>query len=212
MQATETCVKERPIIFNAEMVRAIQDDRKTQTRRIIKPKEFGPSDTKGYDWNFRDKRMLWNDVSTKYILDRCPYGIPGDRLWVRETWCLDYQGDRYHYKADGHDINLYTYEGVLVPGRSPWKPSIHMPRSLSRITLEITNVRVEMVQDISLDDCIAEGVGGNFKLGTYDPQEPCPEPDELFSDLWDSINAKKGFGWDVNPGVRVIEFKRLAEV
>ena len=79
-------MKERGILFSAPMVRANRAGRKTQTRRLVSLREFGPSTTSGYDWTFRDKRALWNDISPARLMEMCPYGVPGDRLWVRETW------------------------------------------------------------------------------------------------------------------------------
>lgn len=124
-------MKERPILFSGEMVRAILDGRKTQTRRIVKPQfEEKPSDN-----------LMWH----------CPYGKPGDRLWVRETF-KEHQGrsDFAYYRADSSAYDFTKKEKHQFEdneGISFWRPSIHMPRWASRITLEITNVRVERMQD-----------------------------------------------------------------
>lgn len=168
-------MKDRPILFNAEMVRAILDGRKTQTRRIVN--EPTASD--------RDR--------TKFA---CQYGNPGDRLWVKERIQRGYCGDmnRSHYFADG---------SPTVADAWPWKrdhlTSIHCPRGLSRILLEITGVRVQRLQEIVPRDALREGCPDDMK----------PLSLHWFHDLWESINSDRGFGWDVNPFVWVIEFKRI---
>jgi len=138
-------------------------------------------------WRFEDKDGV-------FLIVKCPYGGVGDRLWVRETFYNDeYMGNRVLYKADGAMAN-FNYGG-------PWKPSIHMPRWASRILMKITKVRAERLQEISMQDLIAEGL------------EPTPEqfgrPLGKFIDLWDSLNAKRGYGWETNPWVWVISFKLL---
>lgn len=176
---------ERPILFSGEMIRAILEGRKTQTRRVIKPQPE-------FDGGF----PIW--------WPQCPYGKKGDRLWVREAFsvCDHPQGPVCSYKAD-HPQDEYL----------KWRPSIHMPRCASRITLEIINIRIEQLQEISDSDALAEGVPVNESAisvplsGEFDEKETIPRA--LYRDLWDSINAKRGFGWDVNPWVWVIEFKRL---
>jgi hypothetical protein len=168
-------MKERPIIFNSEMVRAILDGRKTQTRRVIKPQ---PGD-------------IHRDLLR--INYHCPYGQPGDHLWVRETFQIDDNyPDMVFYKADDLAGHIST----------KWNSPIYMPRCDSRITLEITNRRVERVQDITEEDAMAEGVGRIAGLGEYR---------QCFKNLWDSINKKRDYGWDTNPYVWVIEFKRISQ-
>lgn len=171
---------ERPILFSGEMVRAILEGRKTQTRRVMKPQP---------------------DTEFPCVYDReCLYGIPGDRLWVREAFSIyDHpEGPVCFYKAD-HPQDEYL----------KWRPSIHMPRWVSKILLEITDIRVERLKDISEEDAKAEGVVigvEEFKVtGTDRPYKLA------YSLLWDLINAKRGFGWDVNPWVWVIEFKRVGK-
>ena len=172
--------KERPILFSGEMVRAILDGKKTQTRRVAKGVALEWLDDAGFDPEFVAKD---NDL--------CPYGKVGDRLWVRETWGMlphPKQASQIIYKAD-NEIDL-----------DKWKPSIHMPRWVSRIVLEITDIRIERVQDITASDIKMEGVdvfGDDLVKKT------------LFSDLWNKINAKRGFGWDKNPWVWVVTFKRV---
>jgi len=185
-------MKERPIIFSASMVRAILEDRKTQTRRVIKPQPTGElAGIAGVKVGFLkyEPRYIWRDEHgelTKWL--RCPYGDPGDRLWVRET---RWRGGGY---AATDPPNLAN-EGKV--------PSIFMPRWASRITLEITGVRAERIQDISMHDALSEGaepLHSDFHDGSH-----CIG---WFKRIWDSINAKRGFGWDANPWVWVIEFKK----
>ena len=173
-------MKERPILFSAPMVRALLAGTKTQTRRIIKPQHLA--------FFNQDAAAMLSDWNERPL----PYGQPGDRLWVRETFghfeCNQHfkPGCNVYYRADGNCLEL-----------EPWRPSIHMPRWASRITLEITSVRVERLQDISEADAIAEGV-------YTDPA--CPAYD-AYAQLWDEIN---GLGsWEANPWVWVIEFRRL---
>lgn len=173
-------MKERPILFSGEMVRAILDGRKTQTRRVIKPQ--------GEPYTIEDVDVL-----------KCPYGIPGDRLWVRETFA-DLRGmgfgHKWAYRADTPEGS--ESDRIRIGYGVRWKPSIHMPRWASRITLEITDIRVERVQDITYIDAKAEGV--EYEKGYTDPRE-------AFATLWNSINAKRDYGWAMNPWVWIIEFK-----
>lgn len=178
-------MKERPILFSAPMVRALLDGRKTQTRRVVKPQ---PTAT-------REEAIRTYGKGGTFILEagffgvRCPYGQLGDRLWVRETWgaCA---GSPV-YRAD---------DNATCPDGGRWKPSIHMPRWASRITLEVTGVRVERLQDISEEDAIAEGV-----------PEQRGDP-WAFQCLWDSINgARERCSWAANPWVWAITFSRRTE-
>ena len=126
---------------------------------------------------------------------KCPYGAPGDRLWVRETWDTD--GKTIAYRAT-------TPETTTDPEPMRWRPSIHMPRWASRLTLAVTSVRVERVQEITEADARAEGI---------EPQRSDYSGEDSnslqFRDLWDSINAARGYGWAVNPWVWVVEFERV---
>ena len=187
-------MKDRPILFNAEMVRAVLDGRKSQTRRVIKPQ---PPPNHGYHCG---------PAPGGINPPRCPYGVPGDRLWVRETWALG--GDYANAKARrvptserSPEFIRYRASQEKGPHTGRWRPSIHMPRWASRITLEVVAIRVERVQDTSYADIWAEG-------------GPASDSDIVLSawwrHLWDSINAKRGYGWDVNPWVWVVEFKVIA--
>jgi len=205
-------LRERPILFNGEMVRDVLDGRKTQTRRVIKPQ---PADQLEVD---RDE---WPG-------DYCPYGVPSDRLWVRETchiwgrWRkngLTKSGKQaWTFKAETpHTVIFDAAHPQVATKTTPretcmyWKrPSIFMPRWASRILLEITDVRVERVQEISVDDIESEGLV--FEYGGIETMRSAEREACLlvgFEELWDSINAKRGFGWDVNPWVWVVEFKTV---
>lgn len=220
-------MKERPILFSSEMVRAILDNRKTQTRRVMKPQpmiNFPDKHSVEIEWmNVRTKKSggrsfssqelldyFWEDICNQRLTNEvlCPYGRRGDRLWVRETWAYCPYRNCFFYRADNFPEDKFK-----------WKPSIHMIRAASRITLEITGIRVERLQDISEEDAIAEGI------------EPVNLPDEetfshrwkdyhskyivcgfmspinSFSSLWKSINGKDS--WESNPWVWVIEFKQI---
>jgi len=193
-------VKERPILFNGDMVRAYLGGLKGQTRRVIKKR-------------VKDGGQWWTSEPTSFATEamireayRCPYGKPGDRLWVRETFHC-YNDWQYFYRADG-DCN----KNLQVKA---WTPSIFMRRTASRFLLDVTEVGVERVQDISEEDAQAEGVqipvseDGHWLqalTGGYIPKEPTFR--EHFIRLWDSINKKRGFGWDVNPWVWVVKFPK----
>ncbi|ORM64509.1 hypothetical protein PRCB_16380 [Pantoea rodasii] len=200
-------MRERPIIFNSEMVRAVMEGRKVQTRRIIKlDHERGMQNPV-----VRGKCGAVSYVGCRLAANLCPFGAVGDRLWVRETWSEDfanyYPNDRVWYAADDdRRLDIEVVDGVRgifspesdvhVPFR--WRPSIHIPRWASRITLEITGVRVERLQDISEADCAAEGLGSPFLRDYKKPK---------FAALWQSIYGEES--WQANPWVWVIEFKRV---
>lgn len=193
-------MKERPILFSGEMVCAILDWRKTQTRRVVKASKLCTASGffSANGWSvFKHPRKGWFAVSvpdankdewygkaTSKEGFACPYGVPGDRLWVRET---------FYEHAFETKISKPVFTGfyrATEPYRNvPWRPSIHMPRWASRINLEITNVRVERLQDISEADAMAEGTQGKHS----------------FAALWDTINVKRA-SWASNPWVWVIEF------
>jgi hypothetical protein len=207
-------MKERPILMSSPMVRAILDGRKTQTRRIVKPQP-----KRG--WHVEPFNCLHNGPSVLYARPsclagefttavRCPYGAPGDRLWVRETFGRTNPGGEdgvYYYRADGR--NPDSLGGKPFDFDLAWTPSIHMPRAASRITLEVTGVRVERLQEISDADAIAEGAPG------YDEEVDAPPPDTdhewsyraSFQKLWNGINGDGS--WDANPWVWVVEFRQL---
>jgi hypothetical protein len=183
-------VKERPILFNGEMVRAILEGRKTQTRRLVNPQPRevsfpGISSKHGPIW------PMFFGTDKKFKSIPCPFGQVGDTLWVRETWFPRPILEKSAlYKADSEIPELIT-----------WRPSIHMPRWASRITLRITNVKVKRLKEITVEEINEEGTPATKPIHYADPYL-------AFSDLWNSINAQHGFGWDTNPWVWVIEFKR----
>lgn len=181
-------MNERPILFNGQMIKAILFGTKTQTRRVVKAqasKDCGVYHRPDGDWVYTQ----CGGVAVGLPFS-CPYGQPGDRLWVRETWQEDPAGKwGFCYKAGGKSCPLC--------GAHLWRPSIHMPRRASRITLEITYVRVERLQDITQEDAASEGV--KF-VNTGDFITP-------FAELWERINGKGS--WEGNPWVWVVKFKKI---
>lgn len=239
-------MKERPIIFNGEMVRAILDGGKTQTRRVIKPQpemyDFGVGGIVHAltGAHTRNGMAAVGLVAPEISHINCPYGNLGDRLWVRETWrvgawrnkdnkvAVDYKADGYCRKGwlsiPDDDITHRLWQQSCAdaekvygdqerfdwdPGKSPcrYRSPIHMPRWASRITLEITGVRVERLQDISSDDCLAEGVGHpigtDLRYGSVTKDWNIRE----YKMLWESINGPGS--WRQNPWVWVIRFNRI---
>ena len=203
-------MKERPILFSAPMVRALLDGTKTQTRRVVKPQPPAHMQTARNlgdgNWQFvNDVHMLADAASTW----RCPYGQPGDRLWVREKWRGvvniappgSYEYAVAHHIPDQEHCRRVEYAATQQADTDPWRPSIHMPRWASRITLEITGVRVDRLQDISEADAAAEGVSAKH---TADANYTARE---AYAVLWESINGPGS--WDENPWVWVVEFKRV---
>jgi len=199
-------MKERPIIFTSDSVRAILDGRKTQTRRVINPQPTAVRESPFVNSGIEDIHG-W-EIQLKY-------GQPGDRLWVKETWRKTFDiddKDVMEYRAGGTRLivgNSIQHGGHRITSVLPnWCPSIFMPRWASRITLEIVTVRVERVQDISEADAEAEGIHllGLPEIERYNH----PRKHKVaYEALWNEINAKRGYGWDVNPWVWVIEFKRI---
>lgn len=215
-------MSERPILFSGPMVRAILDGRKTQTRRVVKPQPcndpakhhpIAPHDNGKGGWN-------WVLAATGHGLGDpfpCPYGAPGETLWVRETWAY-YGGNEYLYQRDRSAV-MYRATWDDDPrrplrnlgeplGHDRWRTSIHMPRWASRLSLLVKSVRVERLQEISDSDVFAEGLqswvdDGNRKGGDGDVRS-------TFAALWDSINAKS-HPWASNPWVWVVEFERVAQ-
>jgi hypothetical protein len=186
-------MKQRPILFSREMVRAIIDQRKTQTRRVI------PSSL---------MLCLTPEDEPEKFVEWCKYGKPSDQLWVKETWAIAKEYDH----LPGSKIPKFSRSLLkiwyLADGPKPgWAGRTRAARFMphwgaSRITLKIVKVRVERVQEVSLEDAIAEGV-------TNEDHMMQGFSVFYFHKLWDEINAKRGFGWDINPWVWVIEFKRV---
>jgi hypothetical protein len=197
----------------AEMVRATLEDRKTQTRRVVKEQFHG---------------CLTGDCPHECqsqcevaLAEICPYGGPGDKLWLRECFCGHWgtppdgttgwrriTSGRFKQR-DGRMVNatednpVYCYYRATTPDvpfpHLRWKPNLHMPRCVCRLELQITDVRVERVRDISMADVLAEGC-----ILSTSKTEPLD-----YQNLWNALNEKRGYGWDKNPWVWVITFKRL---
>ncbi len=222
--------RNRGWIAHAHEVRAILDSRQSQFRRVFKPQP-GPFQYLDYDegrgWHF------WHDVVTyepgSLVMGadqeygdeiKCPFGKPGDRLWLREKWAMDQVYDRRHPRY-GNDLFTRWYaadDSRAGPTncndqRGKWRSSVTMPCWASRLTLEVADVRVEQIQDISEEDIKAMGItpimvdsGGVQPWGAaIDVADYC----EPFIESWESVNAKRGFGWDVNPFVWCVSFERI---
>lgn len=213
-------MKETPIIFSTDMVRAILDGRKTQTRRILKPQpDYGLEPFESYasievgcyhpvviDKN--GEQQPGDEIFGAYTDDgkwgwKCPYGQVGDLLWARETWySTPNTKELLGYVANGNNPHEVPYRV---------KPSIHMRKCNARIWLEITGIRVERLQEISNSDVLTEGVSPfpNGDTNRYLKAPKLTVGQYNFKELWDSINAKRGYGWETNPWVWVIEFRRI---
>ena len=229
-------MKERPILFSSEMVKVILAGQKCMTRRVVRKDISNQFDIDVDNTVAAYINQLTGDSCNP--VEICPYGSARDRLWVRETWYYeehmhdstegtpDLPGGLYShrlvYKADRPDYPVNV--GV---GRQGWRPSIFMPRWASRILLEVTDVKVERLQEITEEDAIKEGMPDEYPISSaYCPrcaglgsrsfkttETGCPNCDtakKRFKNLWDSINGRKpGKTWDDNPWVWVIEFRRV---
>ena len=227
-------MKERPIIFDAESVRAILDGRKTQTRRAITRWKITGIDN-GYpegvvvvnETTHNLETVPWTAATIKHYL-RCPYGVPGDGLWVKEVcrywfpitddgqpvdgWHVRYRADGYERICqnttwDEGDQYVTPHDVGLDVEPNRWRSPIFMHRFASRIDLGVTGMRAERLQDISEEDAEAEGV-----LPILVPPDggSCPHI-EGFIARWDAINAKRGYSWESNPWVWVVDFERVAD-
>ncbi len=226
--------KIKPIIFNGSMVKAILKGHKTQTRRVMKLGGHSPSDRVYRSVNPRtiEGRRLVGIRLTNGKLMKCPYGVPGDRLWVRETWnCIIDDPDSGHllwasdvkkeYRTLEHSRESVVYRATDDDPEYPWMPSIFMPRWASRIKLEITDMRVERIQDIAskTNALLQEGIEAGVAIEEAPTQHRYERSSFVhetihaniytsrFMDLWDSINAKRGYSWEFNPWVWALEFK-----
>lgn len=248
--STTTAVRTRPILFSGRLVRAILDGKKTQTRRVLRSqpptveavRAISGSDYHLFtDWNspgaFRVAGPVWAVRKLSGVEDpkwRCPYGVPGDRLWVRENFFTDsrenrplviYAATANMYREQGEPVKPCTYpdtdlsgeyptheqslKNITTPPTSKWwklRPSIFMPRWASRITLELTGVRVEQLRKISGVDAVAEGIALDFPGGHHGAYDRAKT---AFREGWDTLNASRGYGWDTNPFVWVLEFRRV---
>lgn len=202
-------MRERPILFSGPMVRAILDGSKTVTRRVVRPAQV---EALGLELAALAGR-LWPDIDPAPIQTHglCPYGEPGDRLWVKETFgpASSAVFDRlWVYRADNTSARV-EFDACAVWDRidpiesaDRWRPSIFMPRAASRIDLEIVSVRCERLQDIPDADAIAEGCDWGLEMGR------CASPVAWYEALWDTINGDR-YPWASNPWVWRIEFKRV---
>lgn len=241
--STAKAVRERPILFTAPMVRAILEGRKTQTRRPAKfvsreapfnllassvRADYYASNAPERGWVLCSRGVAGQWTDRTFPL-KCPYGQPGDRLWVRETFAIECNSGwqdaysepskplgpvRWHDDGDGGEYfeapRYRASEPDTILGEDEdgmrWQPSIHMPRWASRITLEVTGVRVERVQAISEVDAKAERYHGEFSPGGTMTRSPRAQ----FSESWARIYGARGLGWDANPWVWVVEFRKVA--
>ena len=236
-------MSEKPILFSGPMVRAILDGQKTVTRRVAKLTDCGKLILERQRHYrvcaiLQDSGPVWRPsagapeepLPASALEKACPYGRPGDRLWVRDTWrAMPLGGDRggpyfakpgsgvaVDYKAthpkDGCNFDEPDWCSLRSPHEN-WRPSIHMPRWACRLTLDVVSVRVERLQDITEEDAKSEGVeeGSYPDYGTHPPTE-CFSYVESFGTLWDTINGKRpGCSWADNPWVWRVEFKVKAQ-
>ena len=190
-------MKETGLMFKAPLVRAILEGRKTQTRRIAKPVRHPDLG------NVYSPGALTREHEPQHVINRaCPYGQPGDRIYVRETFSQHPEWGQLAFRADGEEFE--DADGWLWEPK--WTPAIHMPKDLARIWLEVTGVRVERLQDISEADALAEGA--RFELASIDSVRIGATASFLsgFRNIWEST----GGDWDANPWVWVIDFKVLS--
>ncbi|MBD3261036.1 MAG: hypothetical protein GF334_05040 [Candidatus Altiarchaeales archaeon] len=219
---------EKPILFSGEMVRAILDGRKTQTRRVVKPQ------AEKYTGDILGQPVIypWRNGGYDAKPIKCPYGKPGEELWVRETFTYGYDLNDAHPECAVFDFG--DPDMIFAPGENKetrhyaraWsqrKPGIYMPRWASRIQLQVKDIKVKRVQDITESDAIAEGLTylpNAKRWGVWDQTnctidgrarmtEHFESPVDAFAHLWDSINRKRGYGWDKNPWVWVVTFERI---
>lgn len=209
---------DRPILFSAPMVRALLAGTKTQTRRGLSLRgykdftEFQQSDTQGYHWAFRRTDMCWAELRHEELLALLPWKV-GDRLWVKETWSHTGTGvwaTKDVHNAQGGEV---IYRATDDRPGAGWFPSIFMFRKLSRLTLTVTDVRVERLKDISDDDALAEGIyfdeigytaGHMGGIGGCN-QEWSATPEIAYANLWRLINGRES--WDQNPWVVALTFE-----
>ena len=211
----------KPIIFSTEMVKAISKEQKTQTRRVIKDganrtpqnierekfyKMVNALNNKPFFgagfYKDSDVFECKGEILTDAVYFKCPYK-PGDVLYVKETWGKDENGE-YVYRTNYGT----TEDDSFPPSMFKWKPSIHMPRDTARLFLRVTNVRVERLQDITEEDARAEGVNGIPRSTVLYPNDDYIYP---FKQLWNSLNQKRGYGWETNPWVWVYEFEGICD-
>lgn len=193
--------KIKPILFSTEMVRAILEGQKTVTRRVLKPQPLAEVTT----LYRKEDTNIWRTHGADWWYEFRAPSIPGDTLWVRETWSRVETGE-YLYKADSE--KPLSYLG--------WRPSIHMPKEAARLFMRVTGVRVERLQDIDVEGCRAEGISDCYKTDSpvyLENLRKMAYP-KVFAELWDSTIKpadRSIYGWEVNPWVWVIGFERCEE-
>lgn len=197
---------EKPVLFSAPMVRAILAGQKSQTRRLIRLDR--PASEEPWTPLTSPGAFAEGLVTGASLTFRCPYGKPGTRLWVRESWC----------RSDGHVTpeDEFCYRANLPEDEATgyrWRPSIYMPREASRITLEVTEVRAQRLQEISEEDAKAEGFSGELMPATINGEPGRVaffDARQWFGHLWDAINGKRpGCSWADNPWIWAVSFKVL---
>lgn len=201
---------DRPILFSGAMVRAILDGRKTQTRRVLNPQPYPLENRPGF-WNASGVVGGRICISDRALLNLHHKPDAGDRLWVREAWHAARSLDRTSPREIPHDADIEhaatarSYAEIGLKGKL--RPGIHMPRWASRLTLTVTDVRVQRLQEISATDAKAEGIEyRQMNVFGMDRLERCHFYRGCFQCLWDSINVSRGFGWESNPWVVAISF------
>lgn len=223
-------MSEKSILFSTEMIQSILKLTKTKTRRLNGLKEINENTDQ---WEFVQfsftvesrLKAIFRDNESNLKFIKCPWEV-GDTLWVRETWTKIYHVDEsgythydmseIYYLADGTpDIEMVDGDGFLLEdSRIKWKPSIHMPRSEARLFLKVTNIRVERLNEITEEDARAEGIVSYWAephkdVPPFTGVDLCSTRRKAFSELWDKLYSKRGYGWDLNPWVWVIEFEKI---
>lgn len=215
MTRTELLQIAKPVLFNTEMVRAILDERKTETRRVVKPQPQAERPVYCYAGS-NDKNIgRWYDKSGRWWTPPCH---AGDVLYVRETWrSTGAISQPYAYRASEDDLCLIGESGDVLALKYRWRPSIHMPKDAARLFLQVTGVRIERLQDIDVDGARAEGCDGRCECPSSGAPGSlsCVTRDfsvEKFETVWDSTIKPADiplYGWAANPLVWVIEFERM---
>lgn len=201
-------LKATPILFSTPMVQTILNGKKKQTRRVINPQPRCELRLHYGTWNEYQEGIDRATGSNWGYGYKCPYGKPGDILWVRETWGIGIaMSGGIVYRAD------YKNNRPPLADGEKWKPSIHMPKDIARIYLRVTDVRAERLQSITEEDALKEGFKPGYEVTGNGKFEDVLEREwtavDEFRELWQELNLKRGYGWDKNPWVWVVEFERV---